>query len=199
MGFRMIVADKFVWYHLGKTGGKTTRALIKLIEDESKREFFSGKDHHRNKAQFEEKYLESLDGKVPVVGFRRLIDFMHSYYFQQFPSHRKPCDCIREGKIMLRNGKKIMPDKILTNYVHNFYEEDDVEFLRLENIFEDFCRVFESYNFNKEKLLELSNVKVGFRKYDRLNLSESEIANVYNLNPIWKSLETKLYGGILLK
>ena len=195
----MIVANDFVWYHLGKTGGKTTRKLIELIEDESKREFFSSKDYHINKGQFEEKYLESLDGKMPVIGFRRLVDFMHSYHFQQFPKYRGTPSHIKDGNIMHRDKNFLKPDRILSGFVHNFYSEEDVKFLRLEHIFEDFCRVFESYTFNKEKLLEISKKKVGFRRYKKLNLSESEIMRIYNLNPIWKNLEIKLYGDLLLK
>ena len=54
----MIIGETFVWFHLGKTGGKTTRSMISCIENEKLKKNYSLKIynnqifHHANKATY---------------------------------------------------------------------------------------------------------------------------------------------------
>jgi hypothetical protein len=193
----MIVGDDFVWLHLGKTGGKTTRKAISLItSNKNIKKIYSFPDHHFNISQYESKYNKKVKGKV-IIGFRKLIPWMHSYHVQQHGNLSSFYDLAKEGKIMQRCGKIFTPDDILKKYIEN-KSYKDISFLRLENLFQDLNNVFSDFKYDRQKLKSICDMRIGERTYNIIVFSKKEKEIIFQKNPIWSKLQNHLYKGISL-
>ena len=192
----MIVGETFVWFHLGKTGGKTSRSMISCIKNEKLKKIFDRKLHHMNRERYESHFEESLSDKFPVVGFRRLIPYMHSYYGQQHGHMNDFYESASKGFLKRRDSNLLLPDSMLKHYTTDCYKIEDVRFLRLELIEEDFIRVFENFDFNYNEIERLSRIKKGSRRYKMYDFSKKEIDYIYLQNPLWRSMELRLYGDL---
>jgi hypothetical protein len=189
----MIIGKDFVWLHLGKTGGKTSREAISLLELDGKTQLikiFNYPDHHFSIRQYEEKYNEKISDRQVIIGFRRLIDWMPSFHFQMFRNLNNYKRFAVEGKVMFRSGEVLHPDKILEKYIK---ELKDVTFIRMEYMYEDFSRFFED-RIDKEELRKVCLKKIGEKKYKKPSLLDDEIAYIYEKNPLWSSIEQKIYS-----
>ena len=192
----MIVGESFVWFHLGKTGGKTTRSMISCIKNETLKKIFTKELHHMNRNQYENLFPESLLNKFPVIGFRRLIPYMHSHYGQQHKNMDNFYNSASKGLLRKRNSKFVLPDNILKSYTADCYKIENIRFLRIEFIKEDFISTFKDFDFSYNEIDKLSRIKKGSRKYEMYDFSKEEINYIYSKNPFWRDLEIKLYGDL---
>ena len=192
----MIVGESFVWFHFGKTGGKTARSMISCIKNESLEKNFRDKLHHMNKKMYEDLFPGSLLDKFPVLGFRRLITYMHSHYMQQHGSMSEFYNSASKGFLRARDSRLILPDDILKSYTTECYKMEDVRFLRIEFVKEDFVSIFEDFDFDYNEVDRLSRQKKGARSYKMYDFSKEEIDYIYSQNPFWRDLELRLYGDL---
>lgn len=189
----MIVGEKFVWLHLGKTGGKTMRTLISLIEDEKLTKIFGFPEHHNNISQHEKKYGVQINKDINIViGFRKLIPWMQSFHMQQFGKLDGFRELAIKGKLKFRNGKILSPDEILNIYIN---EENlhRTSFIRIEHMYEDFKKIFKNNKFSDQRAKEITSIKMGKKNYDKIKFTESEINKIYELNPFWQRIEKEIY------
>ena len=56
----MIIGEDFVWLHLGKTGGKTMRKAVSLIQNQNLIKIVRMPDHHFNISEYELKYNKKI-------------------------------------------------------------------------------------------------------------------------------------------
>jgi hypothetical protein len=188
----MIIGNDFVWLHLGKTGGKTSRKAISLVKDQSLKKVFKYPDHHFSIKRYEEVYGEDLSGKKILIGFRKLIQWMPSYYMQSFNNLDGYKDVAISGKVAKRNGSLIYPDEILKNYISEL-DIDSIHFIRCEYMYDDLLSFFKD-SLNHKELKKICSVKIGKKNYKTPLLKKDEIEKIYNLNPVWQKIEKKIYG-----
>lgn len=190
----MIVGESFIWVHLGKTGGKTNRMAIELIEDEKLEKIYKLPDHHYGVEEYEKKNKKSIGSRRVIVGFRQLYTWIQSFHMQNH-NHRSEelIDLERNGLIKKRSGQIIRPDELLLRYIGSESNIENITFLRVEYLEEDFLNAFEKNVFSHDKLSEICKVKVGAKDYYRTNFSSEEIKTIYDNNPIWKKIEENIY------
>jgi hypothetical protein len=175
--------------HLGKTGGKTSREVISLLKDEKLKRIYNMPDHHFNIAQYENKYNDVISDKKVILGFRRLIDWMPSFHMQMYRNLKDYKKYASKGKVRFRDGRIVLPDEILSKYIDGI---KDITFIRLENMYDDFHSFFGS-RVDNDKLKKICSKKVGQKNYKKPILSEVEILNIYEKNPIWAEIEKRIY------
>lgn len=194
----MIVGETFVWLHLGKTGGKTMRSAIELIEDETLEKIYRMPDHHFSVEEYEKKYQKVISDKKIIIGFRRMPSWMQSYNIQSHKAYSAEFSSLaKDGLMISRSGVTFKPDDEIKRYFKTKKSLNDAEFIRIENIFEDFSSVFSNNLFCKEKLLDVCKIKKGSREYEKEVFSHEDLVRMYENNPIWRDLERRLYGSAL--
>jgi len=206
----MILTEKFVWFHIGKTAGKATIRLIKYVLDEIGESYEQLKFHH---------ILTSddprVENKLLVSNIRRLPEWYLSY-----AHHRRiidnvpvpPADCFVEGdytnwfyggsghdmtgndihvpfRILADSYLKHM--RLLGEHFHwiraEYYPEDALKFLKkLYPIGEALKkRVYDNFVV-KEEHEYAHNVRDFF--------TNEQINMMYINNPSWAELERQYYG-----
>lgn len=197
----MVINENFVWAHLPKTGGTTTLEMFKKLDvelllddktDPSKHQTFSVRQglYTTNKAS--KNVLENIDGKDRILGFRRLPNFLLSFYY-----HRKNFNNL---VLNMNSIKECIIDTSTCDDLLLGYEPNKVDhWLRVENIVQDFIDVMGNYvdSIPTESLGNIIDNTNTYNKDIFSHFTKSEISRMYELSPTWASIEKKLYGNLI--
>lgn len=198
----MVINEKFVWAHLPKTGGTTTLSMfnnldIELLMDDktdpSKHQTYSVRDSIYALNKTSNNVLEKIEGKDRILGFRRLPNFLLSFYY-----HRKNFNNL---DLDLNNIKKCVIDNSTCDKLLLGYEPEKVKhWIRVENITEDFISAIGNYT-TKIPTESLNNIVDNSNTYNKdvfSHFTKSEITSMYDLSPVWTSIEKRLYGNLII-
>ena len=188
----MIVTNKFVHYHLPRTGGGAFTELCHTYLAEE--------------IQYEEKTFSWLvpkefdNGLFDVISFRRLPSWLMSYNLNELMSEKYDPEDFKKLKTIRDNtkaGKMTFAGKWF--YVDEIYAEklkcivlSNTIAIRQESLVQDFDRMLVSLYGRDTEGYELPH-KVNKLKYPKFMLSQKDIENIYNNNPVWTTLESKIY------
>lgn len=194
----MVIGEHFAWGHLVKTGGDSTARLFQLfpalivhadsLDENCKHDSFGAR-------------REQIEGKTLILNIRRLPTWILSYahhvaQFGGYPDYRP---------IPLARGLKVLTEQNIAD-LHLIditgQEEYSVDkWFRLESLkddFLDFIRTETHVSHRKRRRIRLapsSNTQHYRRDIDYWFDAES-VEQMYQANPIWASIETKVYGDI---
>lgn len=207
----MVIAEKFVIGHLGKTGGTTINSYFNQFKHTCihiDSDFLPKK--HQSFSQRESEGI-NLKDKDFILGIRRLPYWIVSNIFQQYPTaiqdrtlFSKLKEVALEGKLICSKHNKCIKEKIhvdiktcdelLLFYIDN---KEIKHWIRTENLPKDFIRIFSNYFEFDQEMLDYINTAHKNKKncsreiYDYF--TETEISKLYEQSPIWSEIERKIY------
>jgi hypothetical protein len=180
---------------MGKTGGDATWQLFRCVpdlvefehlpEDPAKHQRFSDRD--------------DVDGKRLVLNLRRLPSLVLSYVNHAF---RYGLDATLPAGTRLSPEEAVelpRPERMIRNHTANGRLE--IEWLRMENLREDFLELAESLRplTVEERTMILAVSTKAPMDYDHDPLSfftPEQIAALYDNSPTWAAYEREVYGGL---
>ncbi len=194
----MVKADKFVWAHIPKTGGDSTVALFNQLSGKALTFVEDNRKHDSFRRQ-------GVSGLARIANIRRLPLFVRSWashYGQHAKWGQRNIDQPFTREQLLAGmlwwlepyttrWRLVHLDTVIADY----YEIESIdEWLRLENLFEDFQRIVGSY-------VDVSAVRASHWEnrgaYKRTRwFSREEVARLYETCPRWAALEKRIYGTL---
>lgn len=208
----MIIGEKFLWLHLGKAAGTTTRHMFHTLRGmvdntiEMNEKGFNGHDNIDKRTNFydepfkyDEEYLYGLD---KIINIRRLPSYILSRCEHAFKSHgvKYTKDHMLNGLTEGSYSAIYNADNVLMKYIEK--KEPD-HFIRSEYVNEDFIRIMGNYyNLTNKVMSRLinseDNVNLDYNKSLSYHFTDSELKRIYDICPIWSSYEEKIYGDLLI-
>ena len=204
----MVISEKFIWLHLGKTGGNFTHCIFQkylekhLIHIDSIHD--PNKHIHLDNANIKYPQYNILE-KDLILNFRKLPSWIISNNRHKIRSKN-----IKETKTLQQivnwsnmgfvyiNEKQdinnfnswIKPDEVLRRYTQDKYPKF---FIRTEYLIEDFNKIISQYIPN---IKINNNVKPINVNKNTINffIKEQNMETIYSTNPEWTTLEKKLYS-----
>jgi hypothetical protein len=193
----VVIAPRFIWAHLPKTGGTLTDRVLQLFP-ELLAEFDApaSRVKHRPFTAVEELF----PGRILAMNFRRLPSWVVSFYHHRArygvdpdrrPTPVGPPDELAHSQIPQRligqftDGGRIVPDRWIRQ---EHVVDDTLAFVA------EFARVGP---FRRRKAQRMGLVNSMDYDHDVSRWLEPEhIRTLYESNPLWAELEEQIYGGI---
>lgn len=215
----MIISDKFIWLHVGKTGGTSIRKTLRIIKNRidpsielNDDKYFNKHDsikartntHYDTPFKYSESYLNSLD---KILNIRRLPSYLMSRSQWNEKHHNARLGKTFNKEILLEGFATGVSRHILDHCestLNRFIEKSkDVKWITCEHLNEDFLQLMKTYYDLDEDTIRLINdvrinVNTDYDKNIHDYFTDDELVKVYNNCPTWKELELKLYGNIII-
>jgi hypothetical protein len=193
----MVIGERFAWAHLPKTGGSATLELFKLFPELIVfGDFDEGNAKH---ALFRERE-DQISGKALAMNSRRLPFWVLSraQHVARWGIHPDYTPIPLASPEELANSD--FPDNRLGLYTDGGRLRIE-RWVRMERLVEDFLEFISEFTSVTEERRQaaLALPPVNAHDYDHELASwftPAQIERVYERNPIWASLEQKLYGGL---
>lgn len=193
----MVIARRFAWAHLPKTAGDATLAMFEAV---------SGLVQFADPVDSNDKHMpffgreREITGKLLVMNIRRLPDWVlsgaqHKARHGVFPDYLpEPLESWEEI-----TGRTDADDLLRWMTDHGRFEV--ARWLRAECLTEDVLALLEDLGeLNPEArgaVMGVGRVNVGDYPRDTdLGMSADQLARLYRLNPVWASVERRVYGGL---
>lgn len=195
----MIVGPDFIWLHFPKCGGTSVEVALREVFAHDRRVAFDPIDltnviwHHSIRER--EKHDPSFNpaGKRVISCFRRLPTWLLSrVHFEAWrspklvPSRQE----FLSGKFYEANGFLNSADRVLARYTSPQIDQ----WIRVENLNEDFAKAFGVANFIVKKINE---AKVSFIKKESFWFTPDDLRRIYESNPKWAEMEFRVYGNLM--
>jgi hypothetical protein len=200
----MIIGQNFIWLHFPKCAGTFTENLLKANFSNDSTVMFDKLDPqnviwHQNVGQREKKINQDLSGKNVICNFRRLPSWILSRanYESSRSGFTAPRELILKGQFFDNLGKISTADFVLAKYT----EREVQHWIRVEYLNTDFYSAFSHYlDVGIICSLEVFTNKINksIPTGDQ-HFNQEEIRGLYQSNPLWTSLESRLYGNLLVE
>ena len=200
----MIITQRLVWHHLPKTAGTTTDQLfvssgLKLLWRDSQDSFLK----HLPPSDYSSLDSALLEGKKPVINFRRLPFWLLSNYQHKLKRMYLdlPAGPMTKGLFWRDREQCWLPADW---WLERFNIDSNWCFLRVDNLKHDFLSCLRTYDpiglYSRFKIgLVHSKNRTSYNRLLQQWFSESDLAAIYCANPLWTSFERKVYGSLLTK
>ena len=175
----MVIGNEFVWLHLGKTGGDSTKQMfdcltgILFADDKSQKE----KHFNMNRTDINP---ELLQNKKIICNIRRLPSWLLSF---------------KQHRIATKNDRLTIEQlcNAAENHIKNYTSVPVDYWLRTEHLPEDFIRVVSNFiEITPQQKSIIRNTHINHRKYHHI-LKPDEIKYAYENCPTWKKYEDIVY------
>ena len=192
----MVIGEKFAWAHMQKTGGSATLRMFQLFPDLI---VFADSADDRDKHSSFGAREEMVTGKMRVCNVRRLPAYQLSWaVWRARPESevgRKTMESPQEISEIPRADRRLAH---ITN--DGRFQVD--RWLRMEDLANDFLGfVSEMTDIEDEVARQVSELgSVNTLDYDhdvRHWFSDAQIRRMYEVNPVWREIEEKVYGDLL--
>ena len=193
----MVIGQRFAWAHLPKTGGDATRAMFCAVP---------GLVHLADPVDSNDKHMPffgreaEVTGKLLVMNIRRLPSWVrsgaqHRARHGLYPDYRPgPLESSTEI-----TGRTDADDLLRWMTDHGRFRID--RWLRMESLGDDLLELLDDLGERS------SDVEETVRSVGRVNqgdyshgltpeFTDEELARLYGLNPVWASIERRLYGAL---
>lgn len=208
----MIISDKFIWMHVGKAAGTTTRAMFYILKGTVDSNInmnekgylphdniYKRTTFYENEFKYSSDYLNSLD---KILNIRRLPSYILSRSGHAERSHQTSPD----KKHMLRgftegySNINHHADAVLNYYIEGAKPK---YWLRTEYINEDFITCMKNYYSLDDRIIqrlsaEYKNKNTSYNKDVFQFFTKAELKEIYSKCPLWAYYEQKLYGSLLI-
>ena len=199
----MVIGEKFIWMHIGKTGGDATHAYFSYFKNILKLEIDDTTQHRKHQALFERGV--NHEGKLLILNIRRLPYFILSQVHHH--SMQNKIDFVNDIIYSLEKTINGYAIGTLANYYINFYTKNGSlkidRWFRCEYLLDDFADfIMEYVDIPRDKLItKLSKIPTKVRLVYALDLNyywePKHLKLMYENNPLWTVIEEQCYGNLL--
>lgn len=199
----MIITSKLSWVHLPKTGGTTTDQLftasnIPILWRDSQ----DSASKHLPFGMHSELTDFRMNSQIKVSNFRRLPSWLlsnHQHKLQRM-GLELPLEYMRKGLFWRDRDQKWLPADW---WLERFDIDDKWHFLRVEYLKTDFLHCLSKFEpvgiFSRFKIRSISSRNCNNYVHRLANwFSSSDLLSLYSMNPRWASIESELYGNLLI-
>jgi hypothetical protein len=195
----MVIAERFAWAHLPKTGGDAAAAMFAAVPGLVL--FADARDSEHKHMPFFGRERE-IDGKLRVMNIRRLPAWAlsgahHKAAHGIYPEYRP---------LPLETGEQVSSrtdaDDLL-RWMTDHHRLPVDRWLRMETLLADMLALLSELGVIgdgvESKIRAVGRVNVG--EYDRELthfFTKAQIERLYELNPVWAAAERRAYGDLLL-
>jgi hypothetical protein len=192
----MVIGEKFAWAHMQKTGGSATLAMFRLFPELIV--FADPADDREKHSPFGARE-ELVRGKIRACNVRRLPAYQLSWaVWRARPGNevgRKTMESPHEIAEIPRGDRRLA-------HITNEGRFPVERWLRMEHLAEDFLDfVSELTDVGAQCREQVSALRtINALDYDhdiRHWFSDAQIRRMYEVNPVWRSVEEKMYGDLL--
>ena len=212
----MIYGKQFVWLHFGKTGGTTVNYLFgkypNIIEHS---DLNSEAKKHDNLSQCQYRFPHiDFSTKDIIFGFRKIETWIASHNNHARLAwgidYKTLEEKTQKGLIYTSAGAVdhfpgvvgidtttnwSIPDVWLSKYLQNIKVK---HYIRQEYLVEDFIKISKEYNWPENKSITemIGNGEIlnpGAYPWDNKQ-SEEQIEKIHNQNPLWMSIQDRIYS-----
>jgi hypothetical protein len=190
----MVIGQRFAWCHLPKTGGDATLTMFRAFPSLILRS--DDTSTHAKHDTFADHEPEVI-GKTLILNIRRLPAWMLSHAHTEAQGGLYPDYQPRPMPTAVEMSERQYADQMLSLFTADDRFAID-EWLRMENLAEDFLRCIESFGRvtpDQRRAVEVLG-PVNTRKYDHSVehwFTDDQIRTMYENNPRWAALERALY------
>jgi hypothetical protein len=195
----MVIGDKFVWGHLGKTGGNSVKLMFDvLVQLNLEKDDLSDPKKHNYFDSREKALQQSFKNKKKIMNIRRLPSWILS-----FAHHRERHDNypLQKDKLLQGMVREIQADEEIIRWIKSAGGSID-HWLRTEYLTEDFIDVISSFaSITEQQMQQIRSIhktRAYYNKKVRDWFTNDELKKIYGCCPVWSSLEEELYVGLLI-
>jgi hypothetical protein len=195
----MVIGERFAWGHLQKTAGDATLGMFQLFPDLIL---------HADPRNVEDKHTsfasraDQLDGKLLVSNMRRLPTWTLSWAHHRARYATRPDG----GPVAMNSPQQMVDnaraDKRLSYLIDSGRYQVD-RWLRMEELAADFSEFISEFTdltgSDRERIATFDPVNA--LSYDHEIghwFTPEQIMKMYENNPLWASVEERVYGDLLL-
>jgi hypothetical protein len=195
----MVIGERFAWGHLQKTAGDATLGLFRMFPDLIV--YSDPRSVEEKHASFASRAAE-IDGKLLAANFRRLPDWTLSW-----AQHRARYATRPDGKPVAMNSPHQMvevprADKRLSILTDDGRYHVD-RWIRMERLADDFIAFISEQtdltDADRDQISAFGTVNALEYDHDITHwFTPEQVRRLYRNNPLWASVEERLYGDLLL-
>jgi hypothetical protein len=211
----MVIGERFVWAHFGKTGGDSVHEMFGVISRHViYRDAVYMPEKHLNFHANEKRLGYDLTHfRKRIMTLRRLPSWMLSFAHHKYRSHAIPIvkEVLVRGRVLFERvgddvaGKsgdigfrEIRVDQILEEFMCGRIDH----WFRTEFLAEDFITVMGEFvpisDVEKGAIRRIRlNVSPEYNKDISANFSAAELKMIYANCPLWARIEKEIYGDLL--
>jgi hypothetical protein len=202
------IGERFVWGHLGKTGGDSARKMFDVLGRDVIVYADPVESPGKHQTFFEKEALLGYDltkARKRILNIRRLPSWALSYVFQKQRESGRPVDFARlyEGVVFdhYQDNDPARPFYLTIDTVLSTQVCGRVDYwLRLEYLAQDFITTLSNFvdiPWWKQQRIRLikRNVNKSYNKDIRRYFSDAQIRALYQACPLWSSIERQVYSS----
>ena len=205
----MVIGERFVWAHIPKTGGDSTKSMFDVISksilyadkaiDNTKHDSFIKKQEYVN---------IDLSQKKRIANIRRLPHYILSFSQHYHKHNNQPLliKNIKQGKIYWlepwsSTGFKL---KNIDESIMKYYNVENIDlWIRIEHLAEDFIKILSDFeDINENQKIEIKAIRKNTNNDYNKNITnwfnKKDLEILYQLCPVWAEIEKKQYGSLLI-
>jgi len=212
----MVIGERFVWAHFGKTGGDSVHEMFRVISRHTiYRDALDMPEKHLNFHRNEERLDYDLTrSRKRIMTIRRLPSWMLSFSHHKQRSHSIPVlkETLLKGRVLFETDgqtssekeggsgfREVRVDAILEEFMCGRIDR----WLRTECLADDFITVMRDFvpiSAPEEDAIRRIriNVNTGYDKDISARFSAGELEMMYSNCPVWAAIEEAAYGDILI-
>ncbi len=204
----MVIGEYFVWAHLPKTAGVSTRAMFDVLTNLKMNADDYGYRKQHDSFQHREKVkgLDLTRSRKRIMNIRRLPHYLISnrlFYYDRYGNSFTRQE-LMDGYIQLSDSPKEHLDHLLERMMGGRVDY----WIRQENLADDFIKVMRNFvEISAEQEEQIRNLPrknmnrgevrgMGNEKKLEFWLTPADIAHLYSTCPLWASIEKEVYGNL---
>jgi hypothetical protein len=195
----MVIGERFVWAHMPKTAGEATRAMFQLLPELV---VYADESHtYEQHTTFVERE-EKVRGKLLALNIRRLPSWVlsreqHKARWGVHPDY-EPTPMASPEEVCERS----FPDWRLSGFLQNGRYTIDF-WLRAESLVDDFLdfvgRFTDVDDERRQQIAAVGPVNTNEYEHDVWSwLTPEQVERLYAANPVWSTVEKRVYGNLLV-
>ena len=209
----MIEGHNFIWLHLPKCAGHTVEMALRAgllgrsdVRFDRRFPEFEGWHDGLAARRCRDKGFDPTDKRI-IAGFRRLPHWILSrahFEVARAPHHCATREMICRGEYFENGGEVSSADALLSHYAPASGGLPGVHhWIRAEHLHQDFWSAFQDIVGIRRPIVEWqlrrtrNPTRIDYVKTPSFHFTRDELAELYARNPVWATVERRLYGSTL--
>lgn len=209
----MIQGQNFVWLHIPKCAGHTVEMALRAgllgrpdVKFDRRFPEYEGWHDGVMARRVRDQGFDAA-GKRIIAGFRRLPHWILSrthYEVARRPHRCATREMICRGEFFESSGEILSADDLLRQYALNSGDPPYVDqWIRAEHLHDDFWNAFHDIIGARKIFVEWqlgrtrNPTRIDYVRNTSFHFRRDELAELYARNPVWTSVERRLYGSTL--
>ena len=174
----MVIGKNFIWLHMGKTGGNSTKLMFEGLDGILYTDSIHDPKKHSNLTRTDIDATLLQDKKI-ICNIRKLPAWIKSY---------------RQQRIVVHNKVLTLEELCMSAEGHIKTYSNSVDYwIRTEQLADDFIKIISNFiDISPEQEKNIRRIHINKRTYSH-DLTQEDIDYLYDSCPTWKKYEEMVY------